>query len=62
MERNLYTKIQDAMSTDDEDTDRISMLLTYTYEIAREDEKKLIDGIFMSLCGWELKSLIKEKI
>ena len=46
------------MSTDDECTDKKSDRLKRTYMNASDSEKKLIDDVFITICGYSLNTLI----
>ena len=60
--QNLYERIQHEMQTDDEDTDKISRKLeTYYTKQCYRDEQDAIDEVFMTLTGWTLDTLIKNK-
>lgn len=57
---NLYETIQNQMNTDSEDTDKISeeLKILYSIEAETKKEKELIDGVFVALTGWRLKTLM----
>jgi len=60
--QNLYERIQHEMQTDDEDTDKISRKLeTYYTKQCYPDCQDAIDEVFMTLTGWTLDTLIKNK-
>ena len=59
---NLYERIQHEMQTDDEDTEKISRKLeAYYTKQCDPDEQSVIDEVFMTLTGWTLETLIKNK-
>ena len=55
----LYEKIVKEMRSDTEDMNKISMDLAYKYYGCVEEDKELLDDVFMILCGWRLETLIK---
>lgn len=55
---SIASQVYDAIATDDEDgTDQIIV----AYQHATADQKAVIDDIFISLCGWQLSTLIKRE-
>lgn len=55
----LFIKFQDALNTDDEPMNKKGNRLINTYNGADNNGKKIIDDIFITLCGWSLETLIK---
>ena len=58
--QNLYFKIQEYMTSDDESPSKTSMRLTRRYMSLNDEQKKLIDTMFIALMGYGLGTLIKE--
>ena len=58
--QNLYFKIQKYMTSDDESPSKTSMRLTRRYMSLNDEQKKLIDSMFIALMGYGLGTLIKE--
>ena len=56
--KNLITKLEYNMRTDDECIDKKSKRLERTYLNSSNEEQKLIDDIFITICGYSLKTLI----
>lgn len=56
---NLIEKIQDAIITDDTDSSINSIRLAAHYFNLNVSEKKKVNSMFISLCGWSLETLIK---
>tara|TARA_R100000988_G_C4007428_1_gene173862 strand:- start:7819 stop:7998 length:180 start_codon:yes stop_codon:yes gene_type:complete len=56
----LIEKLEHEMLTDDERMDKKSARLKRTYETASDKEKKLIDDIFITICGYSLQTLINK--
>ena len=56
----LIDKIQEEMLSDDEDREEQSEYLERCYNESSEAEKKRIDDCFIALCGWSLKTLLKQ--
>tara|TARA_R100001463_G_scaffold70799_3_gene124484 strand:+ start:1001 stop:1180 length:180 start_codon:yes stop_codon:yes gene_type:complete len=54
----LIEKLEHEMLTDDEPMSKKSARLERTYTSASDTEKKLIDDIFITICGYSLKTLI----
>ncbi len=55
----LFTRFHDALMDDDEPWERKGDRLLWSYERADDKGKALIDDIFITLCGWRLKTLIE---
>ena len=60
-EQTLIDRVDEAMSTDDEDRKKQSKILLRTYAEAKVEEKAKIDECFICLCGWSLKTLINKE-
>jgi hypothetical protein len=60
--KNVIEDLEYQMSTDDEPNDKKSDRLKRTYINASESEKKLIDDVFITICGYSLNTLIKNHI
>lgn len=58
-EDTLIGKVYNHMETDEENIEKESAYLQRTYEKSNEEEKKIIDNVFMSLCGYRLITIIK---
>jgi hypothetical protein len=46
------------MATDD-DGDRAAVRLVQKYEDADDTEKRTIDSVLITICGWSLPTLVK---
>jgi len=60
---NLIQIIQNEINTDeitDTQQKRNSMLIIKRYNIASDDEKILMNTLFINLCGFSLKTLIEK--
>ena len=57
---NIVEKILESIETDDSNTESESETIQLLYESATDKEKQKIDMIFISLCGWSLKTLIND--
>jgi hypothetical protein len=55
---NLIGRIFEEMSSDDDDMDKQSEILLEIWSGATVDQKKLIDEVMLSLCGWTMGTLI----
>ena len=61
MENNtLIDRIRDLINTDDDDTQLQSSNIIDYYNESTEKQKKVIDDIFIALCGYSLNTLIKQ--
>lgn len=58
---NLIEKIESFMLSDDNDRDKNSDRIKTAFENSDKETQEVIDGIFMSLCGWKLSTIINEK-
>ncbi|MHA1482218.1 MAG: hypothetical protein ACTSQA_02125 [Candidatus Heimdallarchaeaceae archaeon] len=58
--KNVIENLEYQMSTDNEPNDKKSDRLKRTYINASESEKKLIDDVFITICGYSLNTLIKD--
>ena len=56
---NLIEKVYDAISTDGDGTDTQAGIAKDAYLKATADQQKAIDRVFIALCGWSLRTLIK---
>lgn len=61
MAKQLVDKIEEAMQTDGDRKNSESQNIKKLYKEADTATKDTIDKIFISLCGWSLKTLIKNK-
>lgn len=57
LKNNVIEVIQEQMLLDDECSEKKSYTLESQYEEATENEKKIIDNIFITLTGWTYPSL-----
>ena len=60
-EQTLIDRVEEAMSTDDENREKQSAILLRTYEKASPAEQAKIDECFICICGWSLKTLINKE-
>ncbi len=58
---DLITRIENLMSTDEDNRDNHDLKLTAFYENATTDDKAIIDMVVCRLCGYTLGTLIKHK-
>ena len=56
---NLIEKVYNEMSTDGDGNDKQSAIMEDEYVEATVDQQKAIDRVFIALCGWSLRTLIK---
>ena len=56
---NLIEKIYEEMTTDNDSNDQQAEILQNEYTAATVDQQKAIDRVFITLCGWGLKTLIE---
>jgi hypothetical protein len=56
---NLIQKVFEEMSTDADGNDKQAEILKNEYMEATENQQKAIDRVFIALCGWSLKTLLK---
>jgi hypothetical protein len=56
---NLIEKVFNEMSTDGDGNDKQSAIMEDEYTDAPVDQQKAIDRVFIALCGWSLRTLIK---
>jgi hypothetical protein len=56
---NLIEKVYREMSTDADGNDKQAEILKNEYMEATTDQQKAIDRVFIALCGWSLRTLIK---
>ena len=56
----LIDKIQEEMLSDDEDREEQSEELAAAYQQASDEAKEAIDRSFIALCGWSLKTLLRQ--
>ena len=56
---NLIEKIYEEISTNSDGNDKQAEILQNEYAEARVDQQKAIDRVFIALCGWSLRTLIK---
>jgi len=59
--KTLIEKLEYEMLTDDEPTCKKSDRLERTYMNASESEQKIIDDVFITICGYSLNTLLKKK-
>ena len=57
---NLIELIENAILTDEENSDDCSQIMINTYNECSDAEKMKIDKIFINLCGWSIKKLMEE--
>ena len=56
---NLIEKVYKEMSTDADGNGKQAAILKNEYMEATADQQKAIDRVFIALCGWSLRTLIK---
>ena len=56
---NLIEKVFEEMSTDGDGNEAEAEIMERQYLNATEDQQKAIDRVFIALCGWSLRTLIK---
>ena len=56
---NLIEKVFKEMSTDADGNGRQAQIMENEYMDATVDQQKVIDRVFIALCGWSLKTLIE---
>ena len=56
---NLIEKVYNEMSTDGDGNEKQAQIDKYEYMHATEDQQKAIDRVFIALCGWSLRTIIK---
>ncbi len=56
---NLIEKVFEEMSTDADGNEKQAQIIEQEYLDATEDQQKAIDRVFIALCGWSLRTLIK---
>jgi hypothetical protein len=56
---NLIEKVFAEMSTDADGNEKQAAIMEDEYMDATVDQQKAIDRVFIALCGWSLKTLIK---
>jgi hypothetical protein len=56
---NIIEKVFEEMSTDADGNDKQTQIIEQEYLDATEDQQKAIDRVFIDLCGWSLRTLIK---
>ncbi len=56
---NIMYQFDEAYQSDDEDWGKKSDRLINTYEKADMATKEVIDDIFITLCGWQFKTLLE---
>jgi hypothetical protein len=59
-ETTLYEIIVQEIHSDDESPEKISRRLKATYENASQNEKKIINDIFITLTGWSFETLLEK--
>lgn len=57
----IIDRIENLMQTDDEDREKQSRRLVDEYSSAARSAQEVIDGCFIALCGYSLKTLITDK-
>jgi hypothetical protein len=57
---NLIDKIYEEMTTDQDGSDRQAEIIQDIYGCATDEQKVIVDNIFIALCGWSLKMLIEK--
>jgi hypothetical protein len=55
----VIEKVFEEMSTDADGNDKQAQILKNEYKSASLDQQKAIDRVFIALCGWSLRTLIK---
>jgi len=56
---NLIEKVFEEMSTDADGNEKQAAIVEDEYMDATKDQQKAIDRVFIALCGWSLRTLIK---
>ena len=56
---NLIEKVFEEMSTDADGNEKQAEIMEQEYMDATVDQQKAIDRVFIALCGWSLRTLIK---
>jgi len=56
---NLIEKVFEAMSTDGDGNEKQAEIMEQEYLDATEDQQKAIDRVFIALCGWSVRTLLK---
>ena len=56
---NIIEKVFEEMSTDVDGNDKQAAILKEEYMKAAQDQQKAIDRVFIALCGWSLRTLLK---
>lgn len=57
--KNLIEYLEKEMRTDDECILKKSKRIKRMYLNGSEDQKKLIDDVFITICGWSLDTIIQ---
>jgi len=57
---NIIEHLEHQMRTDDECSTKKSGRIKRMYVNASENQKKLMDEIFITICGWSLDTIIQE--
>ncbi len=55
---NLIEQVYDLIVSDEENTDKQSLYMRQEYDTATAEERKVVDSIFICLCGYGLGSII----
>jgi hypothetical protein len=56
---NIIEKVFEEMSTDADGNGKQAEILKEEYMQAAQDQQKAIDRVFIALCGWSLRTLLK---
>ena len=56
----IVEAIENSMATDDEPNSKKGRRLMVTYDAATDGEKAIVDDIFITLCGFSLKTIRKD--
>ena len=56
---SLIEKVFAEMSTDADGNEKQAQIIENEYMDATQGQKKVIDRVFIALCGWSLKTLIE---
>jgi hypothetical protein len=56
---NIIEKVYKEIGTDADGNDKQAEILKEEYMQATQDQQKAIDRVFIALCGWSLRTLLK---
>jgi hypothetical protein len=57
----ITERVRMAIETDEQDPKVSDQNVRNIYDAATPDQKAVIDRVFISICGWRLKTLLEEK-